>query len=98
MQTSGNVLLYLAVKGMIMPPYIVMLLISMMACNSQTWFEVASLVTCVRNFETERCAVPRASLAMPALRDPQSGAPARCLDFVQSLIEQQSAGAQSLAS
>ena len=39
---------------MIMPPYVVMLLIGMMSCNSQTWFEVASLVTCVRNFETER--------------------------------------------
>ena len=54
MQTSGNLLLYLAVKGMITPPYVVMLLIAAMSCNSQTWFEVASMVTCVRNFETER--------------------------------------------
>ena len=36
--------------------YPVMLFLAFTACNSQTWYETAGLVTSTRNFETERCA------------------------------------------
>lgn len=54
LQTGGNLGLWFAVRGAFHPPYYVMLLLSAVACNGQTWFESPALVTTVRNFETER--------------------------------------------
>ena len=54
LQVGGNLALYLAVRGIFTPPYVVVLLLAAVACNAQTWFEGAALVTCTRNFETER--------------------------------------------
>ena len=54
LQIGGNVGLWAAVTGWYTPPYAVVLLLSMVACNAQTWFEGAAMVTSVRNFETER--------------------------------------------
>ncbi|KAK9813424.1 hypothetical protein WJX73_007856 [Symbiochloris irregularis] len=54
LQTGGNLGLWFAAKGMWSPPYYAMLALAAVACNGQTWFEAPALVTCVRNFETER--------------------------------------------
>eukprot|EP00884_Botryococcus_braunii_P011942 jgi/Botrbrau1/20749/Bobra.0058s0077.1 len=51
---GGYLSLWAAAKGFFTPPYWAMVLLAMLACNGQTWFETGALVTCVRNFETER--------------------------------------------
>lgn len=56
LQSSGYLLLYAAASGRITVPYWAMLAMAACACNGQVWYETASLVTCTRNFETERCA------------------------------------------
>ena len=43
-------------RALVQVPYPVMLFLAFTACNSQTWYETAGLVTSTRNFETERCA------------------------------------------
>lgn len=55
LQSGGYLLLYGAASGRIMVPYWAMLAMAACACNGQVWYETASLVTCTRNFETERC-------------------------------------------
>lgn len=45
---------FTATHDVMTPPYWMLLLFAAVACNGQTWFETAALVTCVKNFETER--------------------------------------------
>ncbi|KAK9856798.1 hypothetical protein WJX84_010738, partial [Apatococcus fuscideae] len=54
LQVGGYLGIYLAAHHHFSIPYWAMLGLAMVACNGQTWFETAGLVTCVRNFETER--------------------------------------------
>jgi hypothetical protein len=54
LQFGGYYGMYLAAVGRFDAPYYVMLLLAFAACNGQTWYETAGLVTSVRNFETER--------------------------------------------
>ena len=56
LQVGGYLGIWLAAHNHIMIPYWAMLGLAVIACNGQTWFETAGLVTCVRNFETERYA------------------------------------------
>lgn len=58
MHFMGYMTLWAAAHGTIMPPYWALLIISFLACNAQTWFETGSMVTSIRNFDTERCAFP----------------------------------------
>ena len=57
LQVGGYLGIYLAAHHRFFIPYWAMLGLAVVACNGQTWFETASLVTCVRNFETERHAL-----------------------------------------
>ena len=50
----GYLVLWAAAKGLITPPYWVLLVTIFAACNAQTYFETGAMVTSVRNFETER--------------------------------------------
>ena len=59
---TGYFALHAALVGRLQPSYWALLGIALVAGNGVTWFETAALVTCVRNFETERCA---AVLARP---------------------------------
>jgi hypothetical protein len=52
---TGYLGLWGAAHGMFEAPYWAVLLLAIVACNGQTWFETGAMVTCVRNFETERC-------------------------------------------
>ncbi|KAK9818432.1 hypothetical protein WJX72_012528 [[Myrmecia] bisecta] len=56
LQLAGYTGLWLAATGHFPLPvkYWMLVLLAIVACNGQTWFETAALVTCVRNFETER--------------------------------------------
>lgn len=56
LQFGGYYGLWAAATGHINPPYWVMILLALAACNGQAWYETAGLVTSVRNFETERYA------------------------------------------
>ena len=51
----GYFALHAALVGRLQPTYWALLGIALVAGNGITWFETAALVTCVRNFETERC-------------------------------------------
>ncbi|KAK9831891.1 hypothetical protein WJX81_006335 [Elliptochloris bilobata] len=51
---AGYFALHAALVGRLQPPYWAVLGIALVAGNGVTWFETAALVTCVRNFETER--------------------------------------------
>lgn len=57
LQFGGYYGMWAAAVGHINPPYWVMILLAMAACNGQAWYETAGLVTSVRNFETERWVV-----------------------------------------
>ncbi len=59
---AGYLSLHAALVGRIAPPYWALLGIAFVAGNGITWFETAALVTCVRNFETERCGAVLAGL------------------------------------
>ncbi|KAK9916344.1 hypothetical protein WJX75_001567 [Coccomyxa subellipsoidea] len=50
----GYMTLWAAAHGNITPPYWALLIITFGACNAQTWFETGSMVTSIRNFDTER--------------------------------------------
>lgn len=52
---AGYFALHAALVGRLQPTYWALLGIALVAGNGVTWFETAALVTCVRNFETERC-------------------------------------------
>ena len=54
LNTGGYFALWAAAVDKFDPPYWVLLVFCLVACNGQTWLETASLVTCVKNFETER--------------------------------------------
>lgn len=54
MHAVGYFTLYLAAHGTITPPYWALILITFLTCNAQTWFETGSMVTSIRNFDTER--------------------------------------------
>ena len=54
LQFGGYYGMWAAAVGHINPPYWVMILLAVAACNGQAWYETAGLVTSVRNFETER--------------------------------------------
>jgi hypothetical protein len=54
LNTGGYFALWAAAVGKFDPPYWVLLIVCLVACNGQTWLETAALVTCVQNFETER--------------------------------------------
>lgn len=54
LNTGGYLLIWLSATGLCTPSYWQLLLFAVVACNGQTWFETAALVTCVKNFETER--------------------------------------------
>ncbi len=54
LHSCGYLVLWGAAKGLILPPYWVLLVTIFLACNAQTYFETGSMVTSVRNFETER--------------------------------------------
>ena len=51
---GGYFAIWAALQGLYTPKYWQLLLLLLLACNGQTWFETAALVTTVRNFETER--------------------------------------------
>ena len=53
---GGYIAIWLAMQGYYTPSYWQLVLLLVVACNGQTWFETAALVTSVRNFETERWA------------------------------------------
>ncbi len=77
LQFGGYYGMYMAALGRFDAPYYVMLLLAFAACNGQTWYETAGLVTSVRNFETERCAHspwhhPDASHPQPLKQCPRS--------------------------
>jgi len=63
---AGYLALHAALVGRFNPSYWALLGIALVAGNGVTWFETAALVTCVRNFETERCACACAPPARPA--------------------------------
>lgn len=46
--------LWWAARGVFMPPYWVLVMIAFFTCNAQTFMETGSLVTSIRNFDTER--------------------------------------------
>ena len=54
LNAGGYLAIWLATSHYYNPPYWILLIFSLVACNGQTWFETAALVTCVQNFETER--------------------------------------------
>lgn len=54
LNTGGYILVWSAAVGHFTPAYWQLVLLAILACNGQTWFETAALVTCVKNFETER--------------------------------------------
>lgn len=66
LQFGGYYGMYMAAVGRFDVPYFVMILLAFAACNGQTWYETAGLVTSVRNFETERWA-PRSFCFLDAL-------------------------------
>lgn len=51
---GGYFAIWAALQGHYYPKYWQLLLLLVISCNGQTWFETAALVTTVRNFETER--------------------------------------------
>jgi len=53
-QFGGFLGLWLAASNAFNPPYWVMWLMAVAACNCGPWFETATMVTCVRNFEADR--------------------------------------------
>lgn len=55
----GYMTLWAAAHGNITPPYWALLIITFGACNAQTWFETGSMVTSIRNFDTERSILPQ---------------------------------------
>lgn len=74
LQFVGYYGMWAAAIGRINPPYYVMILLALAACNGQTWYETAGLVTSVRNFETERCGALHCRLCYPVLRTGQHSA------------------------
>lgn len=54
LNAGGYIAIWAATKHFFSPPYWLLLIFALVACNGQTWFETAALVTCVQNFETER--------------------------------------------
>ncbi len=53
----GYMALWGAASGALTPPYWFLLMTTFLACNAQTWFETGSMVTSIRNFDTERSAL-----------------------------------------
>ena len=56
LQFGGYMGMWAAATGRIVAPYWAMRALAACACNGQTWYETAGMVTSTRNFETERCA------------------------------------------
>ena len=54
LNTLGYFALWASITGKLSASYWMLLLFAVVACNGQTWFETAAMVTCVQNFETER--------------------------------------------
>lgn len=54
LNAGGYLAIWSATKAYFDPPYWLLLILALVACNGQTWFETAALVTCVQNFETDR--------------------------------------------
>ncbi|CAL5227480.1 g10457 [Coccomyxa viridis] len=51
---GGYFALWWAARGIFMPPYWVLVIITFFACNAQTFMETGAMVTSIRNFDTER--------------------------------------------
>lgn len=54
LHAMGYFTLWAAAHGTIKPPYWALVVITFLTCNAQTWFETGSMVTSIRNFDTER--------------------------------------------